>query len=117
MKNINKISFHDSTINYMEYNNDYIDIKISDAKYYNDNKEYYISGYLHIKNNIKVYEDHIEVFKFVKKYDEGEIIHLDFKNNKVEMIVEWVNYIDKSTKTNYYQIEGENIYWEATSRG
>src|ERR1700722_5970924 len=49
-----------------------------------------------------------------REYDDGEILDLEIDNNKVFLLIEWMNFPPKARVTDVgkIEIEAEKIWWE-----
>jgi len=87
--------------------------EILDKNYLSDSNSF--KGVLKI-NSIKYFkvgdEKYTGIFKM--EYDDGDILDLEIKNNRVFLLIEWKNFPPKSSKTDVskIEIEAEKIWWE-----
>src|SRR5262245_12185926 len=124
--NISKYAdfFHDGTIHDISHIKDQMRISMESAEllteWNEDNvtlsKHNRIEGYLRLENikNIQINEK--PYFGILRKtYDSSDIYDFEIRENKVILLVQWINYPPKPREeTDFFtiEIEAEKIYWE-----
>lgn len=73
-----------------------------------------IKGKLHLEGVTNITEDHINQKLIYMNYDSGEILDFDINDNKIKLLVIWLNYPPKPKldKTELIEIEAKKIFWE-----
>jgi len=122
--NISKYDFHDGYLIDMIQINNNIEItmesaEISDEELQDDiilSDHSAIAGKLHIEGIKNIQIDGKDFFgPFEKTYDEGNIYSFDIKENKLTLLVSWLNHPPKicgETKLFKIEIEAKKIWWE-----
>jgi hypothetical protein len=123
--NLNKYAsfFHDGCIIDIKQNNNRIDISMESSELWpewnEDNVPLSVSktikGKLHLEGVKNIISNHHpqNILKMI--YDIGEILDFDIStNNKIKLLVTWVNYPpkDRIEMSELIEIEAEKIYWE-----
>ncbi len=110
MKPLNDFSFHEATlVNFItDTEKEQVGIEL-DGVTVADNKK--ISGRLFIKSKLNFKIEGKKVHEIKKIYEDGEVLDLEINNNKIELLIEWNDFLNKKTLTLFYEIEGETVYW------
>ncbi|MBM3910632.1 MAG: hypothetical protein FJ356_03175 [Thaumarchaeota archaeon] len=117
--------FHDGSLIAINYGNDDTELTLTmesaevDPEDIKDPiplaKEDRIKGKLHLKGVKSIYINDKKIFSPLKmNYDDGEILHLKIKNNKVLLDISWCNYPPKARDTDFSSItiNVEDVRWE-----
>lgn len=115
--------FHDGTISSIEQKNDSLSFTLESG--FIDSSEVSDTSILSIENTLrgKLTLKNIKSISVDNKahqnplymdYDEGEILDLDIYSNKVEFLVDWINYPPKkrTRKTSKIIVQTNQVYWE-----
>ncbi|MDE3046514.1 MAG: hypothetical protein KGJ02_07725 [Verrucomicrobiota bacterium] len=122
--NISNHDFHDGYIIDVQHRNNRLEISMESAQISDDelnddivlSNHHTIKGKLHLEEveSIKINnKENLETI--TKKYDEGIIHSFDIKENKLTLVLSWVNHtpnVYEETDFFKYEIEAKKIWWE-----
>jgi len=124
LQQLKNYDFHDGYLIDIKHDHDRIELSLESSQIdCEDFKNIFLlsdhgtlKGKLHFVGVQKITQEGIHHHeKLRKQEDEGDLFSIDFFDNKVSFVINWLPYSSKPDRQNSwisYEIEAEQIYWE-----